>query len=68
MSCGSKCSLSLPQGAVGWSIVCDCGISWSCSLFGAAKALTISETYPPRQSQRDSTKFKVKANLDLKSG
>ena len=23
------CSLSLPHGAVGWSAVCDCGISWS---------------------------------------
>ena len=23
------CSLSLLHGAVGWSVVCDCGISWS---------------------------------------
>ena len=23
------CSLPLPHGAVGWSVVCDCGISWS---------------------------------------
>ena len=23
------CSLPLPRGAVGWSVVCDCGISWS---------------------------------------
>ena len=23
------CSLLLPHGAVGWSVVCDCGISWS---------------------------------------
>ena len=27
------CSVSLPHGAVGWSPVCDCGISWSYSLF-----------------------------------
>ena len=23
------CSLPLPHSAVGWSVVCDCGISWS---------------------------------------
>ena len=27
MSCGCKCSVALPLGAVGWSAVCDCGIS-----------------------------------------
>ena len=27
-----KCSVTLPQGAVGLSAVCDCGISWSYSL------------------------------------
>ena len=32
VSSGSYCSVTLPQGAVGWSEVCDCGISWSCSL------------------------------------
>ena len=32
MSCYSKCSVALPHGAVGWSAVCDCGISWSYSL------------------------------------
>ena len=26
------CSVSLPLGAVGWSVVCDCGISWLYSL------------------------------------
>ena len=26
------CSVSLPHGAVGWSAVSDCGISWSYSL------------------------------------
>ena len=25
-------AVSLPHGAVGWSVVCDCGISWSYSL------------------------------------
>ena len=24
--------LSLLRGAMGWSVVCDCGISWSCLL------------------------------------
>ena len=27
MSCYCKCSVPLPHGAVGWSAVCDCGIS-----------------------------------------
>ena len=27
MSCYCKCSMTLPHGAVGWSAVCDCGIS-----------------------------------------
>ena len=27
-----NCSLPLPRAAVGWSVVCDCGISWSYSL------------------------------------
>ena len=27
MSCDSRCSVALPDGAVGWSAVCDCGIS-----------------------------------------
>ena len=26
MSCYCKCSVALPQNAVGWSVVCDCGI------------------------------------------
>ena len=25
-------SLTHPRGAMGWSVVCDCGISWSYSL------------------------------------
>ena len=27
MSCYCECSVALPHGAVGWSLVCDCGIS-----------------------------------------
>ena len=27
MSCYCKCSVALPGGAMGWSAVCDCGIS-----------------------------------------
>ena len=27
VSCGSQCSVAFPPGAVGWSVVCDCGIS-----------------------------------------
>ena len=27
MYCYFKCSVALPHGAVGWSAVCDCGIS-----------------------------------------
>ena len=29
MSCYCKCSVILPHGAVGWSVVCDCSISCS---------------------------------------
>ena len=32
ISCYCKCPVSLPLGAVGWSAVCDCGISCSYSL------------------------------------
>ena len=32
MYCYHKCSVAVPHGAVGWSAVCDCGISWSYSL------------------------------------
>ena len=27
MSCYCKCPVALPQGPMGWSAVCDCGIS-----------------------------------------
>ena len=30
---GCLCSVSLPRGAVGWSVVYDCGIFSTCSLF-----------------------------------
>ena len=29
MTCYCKCSVTLPHGTVGWSVMCDCGISWS---------------------------------------
>ena len=29
LSCGCYCSVSLPHGVMGLSVVCDCGISWS---------------------------------------
>ena len=32
MSSYCKYSVALPHGAVGWSAVCDCGISWPYSL------------------------------------
>ena len=32
VACDCLYSLPLPYGAVGWSVVCDCGISWSYSL------------------------------------
>ena len=32
MYCYYKCSVAFPHGAVGWSVVCDCGISRSYSL------------------------------------
>ena len=32
MSCNSQCSVALPCGVVGWSALCDCGISWLNSL------------------------------------
>ena len=32
MYCYNKCYVALPHGAVGWSAVCDFGISWPYSL------------------------------------
>ena len=32
MCCGCPYSVSLAHGAMGWSAVCACGISWSYSL------------------------------------
>ena len=42
MSCDCYCSVTLPQEAVGWSAVCDCGISLSYSLFTGYGALEIA--------------------------
>ena len=33
ISCDCYCIVYLPQIDVGWSVLCDCGISWSYSLF-----------------------------------
>ena len=33
LSCGCPFSMSFPHGAMGWSVYCDCGISWSFSVF-----------------------------------
>ena len=32
MYCYYRVSVARPRGAMGWSAVCDCGITWSCSL------------------------------------
>ena len=32
MSCDSQCSVALPYGAVGWSVLCACGIPLSYAL------------------------------------
>ena len=42
------CFIAFPHGAVGWSAVHDCGISWSDSLFSlvlSCNGLYISERY-----------------------
>ena len=40
------CSVSLPHGALGWSAVCDCGISWSYSLTFYCAGRISMEFYP----------------------
>ena len=42
-----KCSVALPHGALGWSAVCDCGISWSYSLTTNLKELCTKCTVKP---------------------
>ena len=45
--CVGKCSVSLPQGAVDWSLVCDYqyGISWSFSLvFSWFESMVLPQT------------------------
>ena len=32
MSCDSQCSVALSHGAICWSAMCDCSISWQYSL------------------------------------
>ena len=39
---GCYCSFSLPHGAVGWSSVCDCGISGSYSLYQISPCSRVS--------------------------
>ena len=38
LCCGCLHSVSLPHGVMGWSAVCDCGISWSYPLTFANNA------------------------------
>ena len=49
MSCYCKCFVALPPDGVGWSAVCDCGISFSYSLtfwliFSLTKAVIIEKS------------------------
>ena len=37
--CYYKCSVALPHSAMGWFAVCDCGNSWSYSLFYSLEVL-----------------------------
>ena len=41
----TKCSVALPHSVTGWSAVCDCGISWSFSLFLFADFLSCGDKY-----------------------
>ena len=40
-------SLTLPHGAMCWSVVCDYGISWSYSLFGSEAVFLCKNIYSP---------------------
>ena len=42
MSCDCLCSVALPRGDIKLSAVCDCGISWSYSLFIGEDAIQAS--------------------------
>ena len=47
MSCYSNCSATLPHGAVGWSAVCDCGITYHTRLlFSTNQTLMFDDTDP----------------------
>ena len=46
MGCGCQCSVSLSQGALGWTAVCDCGIFCSYSYFLEIASIPRSQFYP----------------------
>ena len=58
MSTYNKCLLcvSLPLGAIGWSVVCDCGIFWAyflsqdSSMVTTVSTLNISSAHLPHQT------------------
>ena len=50
------CSVSLPRGAMGWPVVCDCGISWSNSLTFCvvnSEMYTIKRYHVPMQTCKE---------------
>ena len=49
MSCDSWFFVALPHGAMGWSAVCDCGISWSYQCFFSAVFGAEIQPHSPRQ-------------------
>ena len=66
MSCHCKCSVALPHGAMGWSAVCDYGISCSysltfrCKLFSFIHVLCCSE-----ESAGTAMRSRFVSSLDL---
>ena len=51
MSCDCKCSEALPHGTVGWSSLCECGISWSYLL--VLLSLSICHSYLQEFQRRE---------------
>ena len=52
MSFHNQCSVALPRDTVGWSAVCDCGISWPYALaFWGSYLLNVlsSDLFPEHQ-------------------
>ena len=45
-SCDCKFSVSLPQGVVGWSVVCDCGIFWTLRVKNCAQHRRLPDVIP----------------------